>query len=238
MTCELQVLNALLSCLLFTKFFSFFHVDLYLFLNLRLLSKRTLKGNAPQQGDTGERHVHVSLPHQKSPFEESQKEKMINKRVNGLTHKATEVQRVSQIVQSKGFEKTVNGICEPQKEKFTNSNFSQGSFLTNDKSGNWTPYTTVADQRSSPFDLRQMIGSGRNASSHTTVSQSFGHHEKNTADDNEMDSMSIHAEDDLELDYNEDLNELGKHFEATKYILLSNFYFFSILISFHLNRLE
>ena len=208
-------------------------------MNLRLLSSRTLKGNATQPGGTGERQVHINAPHQKSSFKGSPKEKMRSKRVNGLTHSATEVQRVSKIVQSNGFERVVNGSCEPQKEKFMNSNFSQGSFLTNDKNGNWAPYTNAADQRPSPFDLRQMIGSGKNASTHTAVLRTFGHHEKNTSEDNEMDSMSIHAEDDLELDYNEDLNELGKHFEATKYVIVNNFLFSSrVFMSFHINKIK
>ena len=137
------------------------------------------------------------------------------KNVNGLGTKKN-----AQIVHANGLEKTSSSCSSPQRARLSSSNLLQNLFVANDKSANMTTNPPAFEPTLKSDDLRHVIGSHKMTVRKLILAESSSDgQESELLDDmeNDLDSMSLHADDnDLELDYNEDLNELGKHFESSK----------------------
>ena len=135
-------------------------------------------------------------------------------RKNIRSLKPTKSKRAPQLVQSNGLKEAKTVSDSNQK-----GNILQGSFVTNERTVTLPP---CPDPVLKPNDLRHIIGSHKKAIIHTTVAESIPNGEEHNPldcgddENNDIDSMSLHADDDLELGNNEDLNELGRHFESTK----------------------
>ena len=144
-------------------------------------------------------------------------------KVNGLSHKTMKVQR-KQLVQSNGLIKAQISTGSTPKERLQTSDLLHGSYIADGRNANiaWCP--SMVDPALKSNDLRYIIGSNKKASKQTDIPERFSNGQEDSFLDsdcdgkNDIDSMSLHAEDDLELDFTEDLAELGKHFESAKQV--------------------
>ena len=145
--------------------------------------------------------------------------------INGLAHKTIKVQRKN-VVQSNGLEKAQISTGSPRKERLQASDFLHGSCTDDGRNANiaWCP--SMVDPALKSNDLRHIIGSNKKASRKADIPEQFSNGQEDHFLDsdgdgkNDIDSMSLHAEDDLELDFTENLAELGKHFESAKQVFL------------------